>query len=165
MAKITKSAHAPSGELSVTNAGGSFTVSDGGSYETSDVAVLSNVVSNPFLVVEFDKAETEETAEVKGDQNDPHVNPSADHLSSVASPEAVAAADANEKAIKEVVSPEVEVTPNPTVAEIQESFFDNNGIEAAPVQATSEVPPPAEEPTPPPVEEPAPPVEPTGEEH
>jgi hypothetical protein len=178
MAKITKSAHAPSGDLLVTTAAGDFTVSDGGSYETTDKAILDNVGGNNFLVVELDKAETAPAEELKGDQNDPHVNPSADHLSSLASPEAVAAADANEKAIRDTVSPEIEVTPNPTVAEIQESFFDNVGINADPVAPTENAPveeaPKAEEP---PVEEapkaeeppvePAPvvPAEPSGEEH
>lgn len=168
MAKITKSAHAPSGDLIVTTAAGDFTVSDGGSYETSDHGIITNVEGNKFFDVEHDKAETAPTEELKGDPNDPHVNPSADHLSSIASPESVAAADANEKAIKEVVSPEVELTPNPTVAELQENFFENVGVNSNPIAPTENAPaeeaPKAEEPTPP-APEVTPPVEPLGEGH
>lgn len=73
-----------------------FLLEKGDKYETDDSSTIAAAQGSPYLSVEV-PVETSE-ADFAYDANDPHFNPSIDHLSPMASPEAKAAADAAEAA-------------------------------------------------------------------
>jgi hypothetical protein len=91
-----------------------FTLEPGKPYETDDADELRGAQAHPWLEVHMD--EVAQDAVAAPDPNDPHNNPTIDHLSEWATPETIAAAAANEAAIKEAndVVPDVQpvdVTP------------------------------------------------------
>ena len=57
MAKIVANEHAPAEELVYSIPGAEFSLKQGGSYETSDQAVLVEALAHPWLSVEYDEAE------------------------------------------------------------------------------------------------------------
>jgi hypothetical protein len=73
-------------------------------YETEDAAIIANARVHPYLQVEEDQVAPDAAVAVS-DPLDPHQNPSADHLSTAATPAAVAAAEANEAAIRQASRP------------------------------------------------------------
>lgn len=161
MATITKADGAPSGDLTLLLANEELTLSDGGSVETDNEAVIANARSVPFLIVEV-PAVPLDTKPANYDPNDPHQNPTADHLSTLASPEAVAAADANEAAIRKVnvAADNVASDETPSVGEVLTQELRASGVRtdpALPVQANESAPAaPASPPERPAPERPAP---------
>jgi hypothetical protein len=93
MASLTLSPLVPQGTDSVHFVFGTaqFDLERGQSYDTTDASVISNASVHPWLVVNYD-AEQAATVVAQPDLSDPHQNPAVDHLSAVASPEAVEAA-------------------------------------------------------------------------
>lgn len=127
MARITKSDTAPSDLQHFSLAQVEFDLTRKNSvYETDDPAVIANARTNPQLVVEEDAPSAAPVAAVS-DVLDPHQNPSADHLSALASPAAVAAANANEAAIREAAGLDDSFGVSdgaPTIAETLQATFD-----------------------------------------
>lgn len=134
MARITKSDAAPADAKHFSLANVEFDLSGSAAYETDDSTVIANARSNPFLKVEEDTvAPAQQVAEV--DPLDPHRNPSADHLSTLASPSAVKAAEANESAIREAagLNDSFAVSDGaPTIAETLEATFETAAPDAEP---------------------------------
>jgi hypothetical protein len=96
---VTLSPEAPADETVRFSFGNvEFSLDPGKPYETDDPDVLRGAQAHPWCEVTLDPVPVEE-ADVP-DPNDPHNNPEVDHLSEWATPEAVAAAAANEAAIK-----------------------------------------------------------------
>ena len=118
MASINLSAKVPEGTDSVDFVFGSsqFTVVRGTAFDTTDPTILSDAATHPWLTVSYD-AEQAATVVVQPDPNDPHQTPSADHLSAVASPEAISnaatALQAQQDALKADASGAVVVAPAP----------------------------------------------------
>lgn len=141
MARIVKAKDAPSDLVGVTL--GQLTLeADQLPYETNDPSVLSVARSNPAVDVEEDEVTPTETAAEVSDPLDPHRNPAADHLSAFASEDAIKAAQENDAAIREVVSPYQNLADpaTPTVEETVSATFDAVGVDAAPVFASAETP-------------------------
>lgn len=158
MARIVKAKDAPSDLVGVTL--GQLTLeADQLPYETNDAGVIAAARNVRAVEVEEDDAQAADAAAAERDELDPHVNPTADHLSTYASPEAVAAAEANDAAIRAEASPYQNLSDatNPTVKETVESTFEAVGVSDAPEFATTEAAPAkADEPAAPaPAEEPA----------
>ena len=154
MARIVKSDSAPS-DLSAVTLGQLTLEADQLPYETDDPSVLAAARGNRFVEIEEEQAEAPLTGAVEDDPFDPHRHPEADHLSAFASASAIKAAEANERAIRAVASPDqnIPVGDAPTVKETVESTFVNVGVEDAPAFADA----------PEPVEPPAAPEEAAGE--
>lgn len=135
MATITKSADAPAGDVTLTAGQATFTLNDSTkSYDTKDTALLSAARSGLFFDVKEDEAPVEE-GQAPDDPNDPRTHPSADHLSVNASKEAVAAAEANQKAIADVTVIAQNFSPasaSQTVAEQLAEQFHVIGTDVAP---------------------------------
>lgn len=156
MARITKSDSAPNDLTRVTLGSFDFEVP----FETDNESVVADARANPFLSVEADEPAADPTAAVY-DPNDPQRNPAADHLSALASDEAVQAADANEAAIRRAAYPDApEIDPAdavaPSVRESVEATLRLSGVDEAaelPFQDAEETPAPFER-----SDTPAPPV-------
>lgn len=137
MAKITRSDAAPTdlGPISIGNV--SFELPRKNSvYETDDALIVSSARTNPFLNVEEDVPVTDDTPAPAPDALDPHVNPTADHLSAFASQATKDAAATNETAIREAVG-NASATRNdaagePTIAESLQATLATIGVDAAP---------------------------------
>lgn len=116
MATITLSDKAPTGEgpASFSFPEGDFTLEGKGSYETDNPGLISNANAHPWLDVAVPVVEEEVADDY--DENDPHDNPSADHLSVWASDEAKAEAAANEEAILAEAYPERTTVEEPPPA-------------------------------------------------
>lgn len=139
MARITKSDSAPADAKHFSLGNVEFDLERKNSvYETEDAAVLANARVHPYLQVEEDHVAPDAAVAVS-DPLDPHQNPSADHLSSAATPAAVAAAEANEAAIREATgladSTRQPTTDEPTVAETLAATFNVAAPDAEPVFA------------------------------
>lgn len=138
MARITKSDNAPAEAKHFSLANVEFDLKAKNSvYETDDAAVIANARAHPYLAVEEDVQAPDATV-TASDPLDPHENPSADHLSTAATPAAVAAADANEAAIREATGLSDAFgapadSPEPTVAETLGATFDVAAPDAEPV--------------------------------
>jgi hypothetical protein len=116
MASINLSAAVPEGTDSVHFIFGpeQFDVSRGTAFDTTDPDILANANNHPWLTVSY-AAEQAAVVPVTPDPNDPHQTPTADHLSAVASPEAVqAAASALAEQQAAVAAPAAEATVEPT---------------------------------------------------
>lgn len=139
MAKITKSDDAPKDAVHFSFGQVEFDLKTAkASFETSDAAVIAGAVANPWLSVEQD-APTPDLAAAERDPLDPHNNPSVDHLSIYASPDAVAAAATNEAEIRKAVGIDANVSAsgsssvdNPSVADVLQATFDNVNSDATP---------------------------------
>ena len=118
----------------VTLSSADFELADGSAtYETDDPALIREAKAHPWLTVEVPVDDTaERQAERRREEaeasDDPFLNPSKDHLSAVASPEAVEAAAAESQRIREATAvdqpesvvpdtPETPVTKRETVAQ------------------------------------------------
>jgi len=133
MATITKSADAPSGVENFSVGNVDFTLSSATpKFVTDDQAVIGNARVNAWLDVEYDTPPVDPDAPPV-DKNDPHTNPEADHLSAQASPEAKAAAAANQAAIEEVVTGEQSVSAgSPPVGQAVADALTIIGVAAKP---------------------------------
>lgn len=127
MARITKNAHAPVDAESVSLGQATFDFDSNGGFDSDDPTVVSNARANPFLDVEEDVVdEGDPTTRADYDPNDPHDNPSADHLATEGSQAARDAAEANEEAVRESVGLAVPAdrTDDPTVEDTLNETFD-----------------------------------------
>lgn len=115
MATLSLSDAAPKvdGDIGFALANVNFSLGSGGTYDTEDPAVISAATVHPFLKVE-QPAPVEQEVEAT-DENDPHQNPAADHLSVYATPEVKAAADEADAAIQEAAFPD---NPNAAAADL-----------------------------------------------
>lgn len=151
MAKITRVPDAPQDLTHFTLGQVSFDLDSKGTYTTDDPEVLSNALVSPFLSVEYDVVAPADAPADTRDQNDPHVNPAADHLSVWGSQESKDAADANDAAIKEAfgtIDGEGSQDPAPTVAETLQATFDNAGVDSTPQTPDVDPATPPVDPTP-----------------
>lgn len=157
MAKITKSADAPTEPIDFNIGGAVFHLEDGTSvFETDNQPLIANAKLNKWLAVEEDVVVPSDIANDGYDPNDPHDNPRADALSLQASPAAVAAAQANNTAIQTAAGiAQAEPVVQPTVAEQKDASFDALGIATAPELAVPVDAPATEAPSTPPAEAPA----------
>lgn len=130
MARIVKAQDAP-GDLSAVTLG-QLTLEAGQlPYETEDPAILAAARGNRFVEVEEDEVEGGLTgAAAEADPLDPHKDASVDHLSAFASAEAIAAAEANDNAIREAVSPiqNLAAADEPSTADAVRGAFENVGL-------------------------------------
>lgn len=150
MARISKSENAPAEAKHFSLGNAEFDLERKNSvYETEDAAIIANARVHPYLVVEEDQEAPDATVAVS-DPLDPHQNPSADHLSAVATPAAVAAADANEAAIRDATglseSTRQPTAEEPTIAETLAATFsvaapDADPVFAADAEESAEAPP------------------------
>lgn len=101
MATISLSDAAPKEAIHFSLANVDFDLEGSGTYETEQPDAIASAASHPWLKVEVDPAAAAPV--VEPDENDPHVNPTIDHLSVWASQEAVDEAAANEAATLESV--------------------------------------------------------------
>lgn len=139
MAEISKSDTAPQDAEHFSLGAVEFDLNDkNATYVTDDPAVIANARANPALVVKEDEQPVAATA-AAADPLDPHVNPAADHLAATASPEAIAAADKNEAAIKEVTGADVTAPSREDQPSIEETL--NATLSAAGVQDAPALPP------------------------
>lgn len=130
------------GEVTFSFGGTSFRLAPGNSIEITDQDVVKDAQQHPWLTVALPPVDPTNVPQV--DLSDPHQNPSADHLSSAASPAAIAAAEAANAAILAKSHPDGLPGGLPAVA-------------PAPVETVAPAPAPA------PVPEPAPAPAPTPE--
>lgn len=127
-----------------------FDLEAGASFETEDPTIVSCAYTHPWLKVEVPVVDVKAASD--WDENDPHDNPSIDHLSSLASPESKAAADAAEAAVLAEAYPD----GFPGANNISQQDIDASGV-PAPVVETQEAPVETEtEPVVTPAPEPAP---------
>lgn len=154
MAKLSKSSTAPMGPVHYTLGMYEFDLKDGNdSYETSDSLLISAASLVPGLKVSVDTPPADPNTPVV-DMLDPHQNPSADHLSIWASDSAVAAAAANDAAIKVVAGDSaVSSTPGPSITEVLQNMLTASGSDST--AATADVTPVSPTPDPTPASPPA----------
>jgi hypothetical protein len=133
MARISKSDTAPKDAEHFSLGAVEFDLTDKNTtFETDDPAVIANARANPALSVKEDPQPVATLADA-ADPLDPHVNPAADHLSASASPEAIAAADTNEQAIKAASGGDVSApTTAPTIEETLSATLTAAGVQDAP---------------------------------
>lgn len=141
MARIVKASNAPD-DLSAVTLGQLTLEADQLPFDTDDASVLAAARGNRFVEIEEEQAEASQTAAAAVDPYDPHRNPEADHLSAFASASAIKAAEANERAIREVASPYQNIATGeaPTTEESVKSTFENVGVEDAPSFPDAEAP-------------------------
>lgn len=124
MATITLSDLAPKEEIHFVFGDADFTLGGkNSSYETDSPQVVSNAAAHEWLAVSVPEGTSDPRPEddPNYDPTDPHDNPSADHLSQMASPESIEAAAANEAAIQAEAYPDVPQQPAPTEAPVVEA--------------------------------------------
>lgn len=128
MATISLNDSAPKEAIHFSLGFADFGLEGSQTFETDNRTEIAAAEQHPWLKV------TEPVVDVKVasdyDENDPHDNPGADHLSEYASPETVAAAAANDERIREEVAvvqnvpvfieptPEPSPTPDPAPAPV-----------------------------------------------
>lgn len=108
MAKISLNSNAPTKEKVHFSFGGTDFDLDSPSavYESDDPAIIAAAGAHDWLVVKIELPKQDERAEV--DMTDPHNNPKVDHLSSEATAETIAKAEAEAERIREEVNPQVQ---------------------------------------------------------
>lgn len=118
-----------------------FELDKDGSVDTDNPEIIAGATTHPYLEVEQDQAEEkgqtpEEQAKAAAESTDPHVNPRADHLSPVADPEVVKAAQEKNAAIQAANQPNVP----------EQQAQDAEVQEPTPPQTASAAPTPIQEP-------------------
>lgn len=138
MARISKSAEAPPGGMHFSLGHTEFDIDDATPvYETADPAIIAAARLNAHLTVEEDSVAPPvpeaEAISVSRESLDPHKNPSADHLSTSASPAAIEAAAQNDAAIRAVVgNPERSDSADPGITAALTGMLRAAGVDGDP---------------------------------
>lgn len=149
MARISKSDTAPEGDLHVSLGAAEFDLNGKSAvYETDDPAVIGDASVNSDLKVEVDTPKSDQRP-ADYDPQDPHDNPTADHLSAYGSQEARDAAAANERAIKEATGADITAPSEaPSVAESVAATLEAVNVSAEPQLPPADEAKPADTPAP-----------------
>lgn len=102
MATISLNDSAPKADgVHFSFAGEDFDLKGSGTYDTDTAVVVTAATEHPWLDVKLDLPADEHPGEL--DQNDPQNNPTIDPLSDLASPETLAAAEAERKRVHDAL--------------------------------------------------------------
>lgn len=134
MATISLNENAPKDEVRFSFSTGTFDLEGSGTYDTESSTLIAEAAQHPWLTVTLPPVEEDKATE--RDMNDPHNNPSIDHLSAEASPEAVAAAEKVQEEIRAQVAGDAPYLVTETqVADAPAQDPQPAGVEAAPATA------------------------------